>query len=198
MAKKRFGLRKKKHLLKNKTVELPDGTLFNPKKPGPGEFIGMWNGEKCLCRYMKIKVLDNPDSVFEHPWWKPYIGEEFDCIEVNYYKKKFYISNADGSGMYKVTKGEGSPFVGHAGFETVEMVKLVERREDWIMVYDPEVSRQIAERGDAYWMGVNPERHSEIIKMRETAAKMAKASREGRLGVDGKGGLIIKPVKGKE
>lgn len=49
------------------------------------------------------------------------------AVEVNYYGEKFFLDNEDGQGLFKVTKGRGSPKWAHSSLpsdsEVVEVVQ---------------------------------------------------------------------------
>lgn len=98
---------------------------------------GFWNGEPAKYRAVMLKVEDQTKEEIAHfkkhhpnrkqyMWFKPYVGGYMEAIEV-YYKEHgqygsldiekdiepFYLANIDGTGLYKVTKGMGSPQCGH-------------------------------------------------------------------------------------
>lgn len=167
---------KRRHLKRLKPdltkFRLPDGTVIDRRRMEPGTFIGRWNGELCLCRVLEVKILDVESSAFALPWWKPFVGETFQAVEVRYYGKRFYISNADGSGMSKVTVGMGSPEHGHAGFETVELVRIVTDPKEWNLEFDLEESVRISERSDDFWRVHDPEAFERMLELRENLKKI--------------------------
>ena len=176
--KKKATQKAKSQNVKGGGIVLGDGTKHTKEHEKAGYWVGMWNGEKYQCRVVNVKVLDTEDSIHSHPWWKPYVGDTFQAIEVNYYGNQFYISNVDGSGMYKVTAGRGMMTAGHAQFEEVEVLDTVLNQKEWIMEFSMEKSAEVAKKGDAYWMEKDPEHYRSIVALREAMVGAEKAKKK--------------------
>ena len=83
-----------------------------------------WNGQPTLAYRGTAIVADNP--AFPQYWAREanIIGQRIAVVcvvleGVNYGGGITYLDNRDGSGWYKVTKGYGSPRVGHANVTIV-------------------------------------------------------------------------------
>lgn len=83
-----------------------------------------WNGEPCEARKVVVIVGASPRST----WWCAGLeGQERKAVEVSYAgQPPFYLDNEDGSGWFKVTKGRGSPAVGHASLPVRSVVSRAE------------------------------------------------------------------------
>ena len=144
-----------------------------------------WNGEPCQARRVHVIVADAPE--FSGYWARPLVGEERSAVEVVYGGQTFYLDNEadeasaesrvvtlpggrevkiesvagyDGWAWDKVTKGQGSPGLGHrtltieritevCEFEVCQRVrithdhdnfqgktaKVLEIEDDWKFVY---------------------------------------------------------------
>lgn len=159
-------------------IVLADGTRHTKAFEKLGYWVGMWNGEKCHCRMMEVTVLDKDDSIHRLPWWKPYIGQTFQAVEISYYGETFYISNADGSGLSKVTVGRGLPTAGHAQFESVEPGKILIGQKEWVIGFDIEKSNAIAEAGENYWRVRDPDHWTQIRELRLNILKTERLKKE--------------------
>lgn len=171
-------IKKLKPRAKGGGINLADGTKHLPEHVKLGLFVGMWNGEKTHCRVVNVKILDGA-SRHTHPWWRPYVGEVIQAIEITYYGDTFAISNQDGSGMQKITVGQGLMSCGHASLEFWEVVEVVFDRAKWVMEFDFEKSDEIAKAGEAYWSRVDPAHYEAIKKIREQVTSINKAMKEG-------------------
>src|SRR3569833_491331 len=73
--------------------------------------VTLWDGNPVKCRVVDICAMDQHQIEFY--WARPYVGQQRQAVEVTadgkYY---FYLDNADGSGIYKVTNG-GHMRLGH-------------------------------------------------------------------------------------
>lgn len=75
-----------------------------------------WNGERCEARKVTITVADGGH---ERGWYRPFIGQQRDAVEVTYAGQTFYLDDAElgpdaaGAGWRKVTEGHGGPSWGH-------------------------------------------------------------------------------------
>lgn len=140
------------------------------KSPKPGYHDGFWNGEHALFRVIVAVVGDEPEELTEHfkkhrpdskryLWFTPFIGETRQVVEVVYSGEPFYLDNADGTGLYKVTKGNGSPGCYHASVYPSEILHVVPE-EHW--QHTNESLRQIVrDEVNERWMGIDPEGYSE-------------------------------------
>ncbi len=162
-------------------IKLGDGTFHRPEHVKLGLFVGLWNGEKTQCRVVNVKILDTENSRHSHPWWKPYVGEVIQAIEIFYYGDTFAISNSDGSGMQKITVGQGMWTAGHASLESYEVIEVLHDMKQWVMEFDFEKSAEIAKAGEAYWSRVDPAHYEAIKKLREEVASINRAMKNGTL-----------------
>jgi hypothetical protein len=76
-----------------------------------------------------VRVVVGDTGFFALPWFKEFIGQEREAVEVTYYGDVFYLDNEDGSGWAKVTNGHGSPQYGHRSLD-VERVSPPLSRTD--------------------------------------------------------------------
>ena len=68
--------------------------------------VPCWDGNPIQCRVVSITVRDSPEAKFY--WARPYVGRQRQALEVTADGKYFfYLDNADGLGIYKVTNGGG-------------------------------------------------------------------------------------------
>lgn len=79
-----------------------------------------WNGEPCEAR--KCRVIVGDSGQFPKAWFREFVGQERDAVEVTYGGATTYLDNEDGSGWRKVTAGRGSPRFGHRGLDVAEVV----------------------------------------------------------------------------
>jgi len=166
---------------KQRGIKLGDGNFHLPEHEKMGLFVALWNGERCQCRVLNVKIKDSEDSIHSHPWWKPHIGEVMQAIQIFYYDSIFFISNEDGLGMQKVTVGKGMPTASHAQFEKVEILGIVYDLKKWNIEFDFDKSNKIAMRGEKYWKEHDPEHLKIIREMRLGLVAMRKAHKEGTL-----------------
>jgi hypothetical protein len=66
-----------------------------------------WNGEETPCAKVWLKL--EGDGGHPEYWARDMIGQTINAVRVDYHGDIFYLSNEDGSGWQKVTKGHGSP-----------------------------------------------------------------------------------------
>lgn len=79
-----------------------------------------WNCEPCVARKVTVIVGKAPRST----WWCAGLeGQSRNAVEVNYHGDLFYLDNEDGSGWNKVTKGRGSPNVGHSQLPVARVIE---------------------------------------------------------------------------
>lgn len=79
-----------------------------------------WNGEPCEARRVRVVVGKSQLPT----WWCAKLeGTERAAVEVTYYGEKFYLDNENGSGWLKVTKGRGSPHLGHSSLPVDRVVE---------------------------------------------------------------------------
>lgn len=71
---------------------------------------GFWNGEPAKFRGVIYEVVE-PD--IKTWWFAQFVGKRRQGIEIEYGNQTWIIDNKHGDGFYKVTKGLGSPRVGH-------------------------------------------------------------------------------------
>jgi len=134
---------------------------------------GYWNGEPAEFRVVVIVVGDEPDHQKEHfakhrpdqkryLWFVPFIGTERQAVEVTYGDSKFYLDNADGNGIRKVTKGMGSPTHGHKSIYPERILHEVPK-EHW-QLFHPGLSEIIQEEIDEAWMQIDPDGYTQHKK----------------------------------
>lgn len=80
--------------------------------------MGYWNGLPTPIRKIVGTVKEWEEGDPPHAWWRDLCGQEVRAIEVvldgvNYGGGVTYLYDEDGSGYYKVTRGNGSPRLGH-------------------------------------------------------------------------------------
>jgi len=131
----------------------------------PQYFDGFWNGEKADFRVVTIVVGDQPDDMKSHfqkfhpdkkqyLWFVPFLGEQRQAVEVVYAGQTFYMDNEDGTGLYKVTGGKGSPTCGHATIYPAEILHEV-APDKWIQTSD--LAKMVnRNRIDLGWMAIDP------------------------------------------
>lgn len=71
------------------------------------QYQGWWNGEPCMFTVLNITVGDFSNLEKKFRWYKPFIGQLRQVVEVDYNNRLFYIDNYDGLGLYKVLQGMG-------------------------------------------------------------------------------------------
>jgi len=129
-------------------------------------YPGYWNGEaKAKFRVVVVEVGDEPEESKEHfkkfypnqkkyLWFAPFIGETRQVVEVVYADETFYLDNADGTGIYKVTKGLGSPHCGHSSLYPAKILHEVPKK------YWQETSETVRElvhdEINERWMAIDP------------------------------------------
>lgn len=139
---------------------------------------GYWNGEPAEFRVVVIVVGEEPKELEEHfnkhmtnrkryLWFVPYIGREIQAVEVLYGDNKpFYLSNMDGSGVEKVTRGMGSPQAGHYSVYPSH-IKHEVPKEHW-QEWSKQLAQILREEIDALWTEREPVEYPEHQK--QTAA----------------------------
>lgn len=81
---------------------------------------GYWNGEVAKYKRVLVEVGKSPRDT----WWCAGLeGKEIEAVEVHYSGEVFYLADDDMSGTYKVTKGMGSPQVGHKGLPVAKVIR---------------------------------------------------------------------------
>lgn len=137
---------------------------------------GWWNGEPAKYRVVLVIVGEEPEDRRLHAetrmngrkrylWFVPFVGQERQVVEVVYEGSTFYLDNADGTGLMKVTKGMGSPQVGHSTVYPEEI--LHEVQDGWWTRYSEELVEQKRQAVLDGWMALDPEgypKHLEEMK----------------------------------
>lgn len=73
-----------------------------------------WNGESCEAR--KVRVIVGDSERVATPWFREFVGQEREAVEVRYGGQTFYLDNEDDRGWSKVLTG-GSPRTGHRSLD---------------------------------------------------------------------------------
>lgn len=84
-----------------------------------------WNGESARANKVTVTVADK--GTFSTPWFKDIVGQKRAAVEVIYGADVFYLDDENGSGWDKVTRGKGSPHIGHRQLEIDESAGVFER-----------------------------------------------------------------------
>lgn len=134
---------------------------------------GYWNGLPVDFRVVVITIGDEPEEIRlqceahlkgrkRYPWWIPFIGQERQVVEVNQKIVTFYLDNADGSGLHKVTVGRGSPSYGHRSIYPSQV--LVEVPMAHWQEYDQELKKVIDDEIIEHWKAIDPEGYPQHLK----------------------------------
>ena len=80
---------------------------------------GYWNGEPADIRRVRVIVAKPEVPTW---WFADLVGQERVAVEVVYGNQTFYLDDEDGSGWDKVTRGQGSPGLGHRSLRITRVV----------------------------------------------------------------------------
>lgn len=123
---------------------------------------GFWNGEPAKFHVVNLIVADQTQESKDHfekfnpgrkqyLWYKAFVGEVMQAIEVHYGDSDpFYLANIDGTGLYKVTDGMGSPQCGHKSINCEKVVNFV-AEEDWIHI-SKELIDKVNQEVEDWWI----------------------------------------------
>lgn len=92
-------------------------------------------------------------------WFVPFIGETRQVVEVVYNGSTFYLDNADGTGLYKVTVGHGSPQCYHASVYPSEILNVVPR-EHW-QITSKTIRKVVRDEVNERWTQLDPDGYAE-------------------------------------
>lgn len=128
---------------------------------------GYWNGEpKAIFTACIVRLLSDD----KHPlWWQnAFPGKEIQGIEVRFSTEIWIISNDDGTGYHKVTKGLGSPQCGHKSLSTFEFVRYIHENE-MITKIDRDLIKENEKVIDDYQRFTNPKEYERLQYLKEAA-----------------------------
>lgn len=128
----------------------------------PTYYRGHWNGRRNTnYRVLLAIVAAVPEDNFKefaeanagkkmYPWSEAFKGQNIQMVEVTIDgEEPFYISNMDGSGVYKVTEGLGLPGAPHF---TVRPEKVIsEIPKDLWVKRNMEITQAVQKRVAEYW-----------------------------------------------
>lgn len=138
---------------------------------------GFWNGEPAKFRVVNIIVGQEPKQSREHfekhypgqkryMWFIPFMGQTFQAVEITYQGETWYIDNSTGTGLYKVTKGMGSPTCGHASIYPKSVLEEVHPSQ-WNDFINKDLIESREKEIEEFWLSVDPEdypKHLEKMK----------------------------------
>lgn len=149
---------------------------------------GFWNGEPAKFRVVNIVVGQEPKQNRDHfekhypgqkryMWFVPFIGQTFQAIEITYQGEIWYIDNSNGTGLYKVTKGMGSPSCGHASIYPQTVLDEVHPK-DWIDSISKEFADNREKEIGEFWMSIDPENYRKHLEKMKALKEMINKSRK--------------------
>jgi hypothetical protein len=148
---------------------------------------GYWNGQAAMFRVVVIKVGEEPEVIRlqceaytdrkRFLWFKPFVNTERQAIEVHQGTGRFYIDNADGTGLLKVTEGLGSPTYGHRSVYPDQVLREVPE-EHW-QVFDPVAVTVVNDEINEAWMAIDPEGYTKHKKDVEALLARMKQFKNG-------------------
>ena len=128
---------------------------------------GYWNGEPA--QFVGV-VYEVPEPEIKTWWLAMFIGQRRQGIQVNYGSQVFVIDNEHGDGYYKVTRGMGSPRIGHKS--TGGAQRLFRIPEDEInKIVDKEALKKEDELHDEFLKKNHPESYERSKALREMLNK---------------------------
>jgi hypothetical protein len=111
----------------------------------------VWDGLPIDCRVVNIIIAD--EKQFKFYWARPYVGQQRQAIEINVPNEgtKFYIDNADGLGIQKISNG-GHFRLAHRSLTPLPGAQITEVEPDAIVYPTPELisSMQIQIEKDCF------------------------------------------------
>lgn len=90
-------------------------------------YQGSWNGEPCMFAVLIVIVGHFEEKDLHFHWYKPFVGQMRQVLEIQYNNRVFYIDNYDGTGFYKVVSGMGGEEYFHRNIKPTKIIAEVPR-----------------------------------------------------------------------